>query len=244
MVIKIKESKKWFHIMLNLVYPRHCPVCDDIIEYSGGFTCKKCIHKIKYIKEPSCMKCGKPLYEAEVDYCYDCAVKKHYYIKGAAVFEYHSMAASIYRFKYSGRQEYADFYAKNIVQRLGNQIKRWNPDALIPVPIHSAKMSARGYNQAEVIARKLERETGIPVKSNIVKRCKKTLPQKNLDDAQRQINLKRAFKIYRNDVKLDTIVIIDDIYTTGSTVNAMARELHKAGIKNIYYIALAIGKGL
>ncbi len=190
------------------------------------------------------MKCGKPLYEMEADYCYDCSVRKHYYIRGAAVFEYQSMAASIYRFKYNGRQEYADFYGISIAQRLGELIKDWKPEALIPVPIHSAKMCIRGYNQAEVIARKLGRETGIPVKCNIIRRCKKTLPQKNLDDAQRQINLKKAFKIYRNDVKLDTIVIIDDIYTTGSTVNAMARELHNAGIKNIYYIALAIGKGL
>ena len=78
---------------------------------------------------------------------------------------------------------------------------------------------------------------------DIVARSKKTMPQKSLDGVQRQNNLKKAFKILKNDVKLNTIVIIDDIYTTGSTVDAMAAILRTAGVKNIYYAALAIGRG-
>ena len=67
---------------------------------------------------------------------------------------------------------------------------------------------------------------------------------KDLSAEARQNNLKKAFKICCNDVKLDTIVIIDDIYTTGSTIDAMCTELQKVGIKNIYYVALAIGRGI
>ena len=70
------------------------------------------------------------------------------------------------------------------------------------------------------------------------------MPQKELDEKQRQNNLKKAFKILRNDVKLDTIVIIDDIYTTGSTIDAMTTTLHTAGISKVYFAALAIGNGL
>ena len=84
----------------------------------------------------------------------------------------------------------------------------------------------------------------IPVETKLVKRVRKTAPMKDLSVRERQNNLKRAFKICRNDVKLSTIIIIDDIYTTGSTIDAMCYELRKAGVVKIYYAALAIGKGL
>lgn len=238
------KRNKLLTAAVDLIFPKHCPVCDEILVHSEYLICKKCKGKIKYIKEPVCMKCGKPLYDNDVEYCYDCSLKKHFFVKGMAVFEYNSIASSIYRFKYNGRQEYAEFYGKSVAGQLGEIIMRWEPQALIPVPLHPSKMRSRGYNQAEVLAKALSKETGIPVKRDLVIRCKKTLPQNSLNDEERQNNLKRAFKIYRNDVKLDTIVIIDDIYTTGSTIDAITREMHKAKIENVYYVALAIGKGL
>ena len=114
----------------------------------------------------------------------------------------------------------------------------------MPVPVHPSRKRKRGYNQAELLAGVISRRTGIPVRQDLIVRQKKTVPQKELDEKQRQNNLKKAFKIIKNDVKLDTIVIIDDIYTTGSTINAMATMLHIAGISRIYYAALAIGNGL
>ena len=81
------------------------------------------------------------------------------------------------------------------------------------------------------------------MRCDIVARSKKTMPQKSLDGVQRQNNLKKAFKILKNDVKLNTIVIIDDIYTTGSTIDTMTATLQEAGIKNIYFAVLAIGAG-
>ena len=95
-----------------------------------------------------------------------------------------------------------------------------------------------------MIARELSRHTGIPVNTSLVHRDKNTMPLKNLSYAERQNNLKRAFKMGQNDVKLSTIVIIDDIYTTGSTVDSMAQALREAGIPQIYFMALAIGRGI
>ena len=114
----------------------------------------------------------------------------------------------------------------------------------MPVPIHDSKKKQRGYNQAELIARELGRRLNIPVETNLIKRVRKTIPMKDLSAVERQNNLKRAFKICRNDVKLNTIIIVDDIYTTGSTIDAMAYEMRKAGIKRIYFVALAIGNGI
>ena len=190
------------------------------------------------------MKCGKELAEEGEEYCTDCRRHRHLFDRGRALFAYKSISDSIYRFKYKGRREYAAYYAECMAGRLGGWIMRCRPDALVPVPIHNARRRARGYNQAEVLAKELGRILNIPVESNLIKRVRKTAPMKDLSASERQNNLKRAFKICRNDVKLSTIIIIDDIYTTGSTIDAMSYELRKAGVKRIYFAALAIGKGL
>ena len=113
-----------------------------------------------------------------------------------------------------------------------------------PVPIHKKRLRRRGYNQATLFAAALGRELQIPVIDNLISRVENTKPMKMLSGRERQNNLKKAFKIGQNDVKLDTIIIIDDIYTTGSTIDALAREIKKAGVTNIYFIALAIGEGI
>lgn len=84
-------------------------------------------------------------------------------------------------------------------------------------------------------------KTSDTVAKELVKRQKNTIPQKLLDETERQNNLKKAFKICQNDVKLKTVIIIDDIYTTGSTIDAMTRELKKLRIEKVYFIALATG---
>lgn len=118
------------------------------------------------------------------------------------------------------------------------------PDALVPVPVHPARKRQRGYNQAELIARELSRCSGIPLNTQLIRRTKRTRPLKSLSYLERQNNLKKAFKMWKNDVKLSTIVIIDDIYTTGSTIDAMAQVLQAAGIRRIYFMTLTIGRGI
>lgn len=200
--------------------------------------------KIKYVKAPFCLKCGKELKDTRAVFCHDCAHREHSYDRGMALFAYRSVSDSIYRFKYRGRQEYAAYYGERVARILGKKILALHPDALVPVPIHAARRRQRGYNQAEVLAREIGRILCIPVETKLIKRVHKTKPMKDLSSQERQNNLKRAFKICYNDVKLNTIIIIDDIYTTGSTVDAMARELRRAGIQNIYFVALAIGNGM
>lgn len=230
--------------MLDLLFPERCVCCDEIADQPGKGVCRECHNKIVYIKEPFCMKCGKPLKEDEGEYCTGCQRTAHSYIQGTALYDYGSMADSIYRFKYKGRQEYAGFYGRELYEKRGRWLAALRPDALVPVPIHSSRKRMRGYNQAELIARALSKRSGVPVNTKLIIRVKKTIPQKNLNETERQNNLKRAFKIQQNDVKLSTIVIIDDICTTGSTVNAMTEVLKNAGIEKVYYMALAVGRGI
>lgn len=237
-------NKTFLGTLTDLLYPRRCPVCDRAVRPFGSLICETCAKELVYIKEPCCMKCGKELEEEEVEYCGDCMRQRHLFDRGRALFDYKSMSDSIYRFKYKGRQEYAAYYAECMSVRLGEWIRQCRPDALVPVPIHSSKRYVRGYNQAEVLARELGTIIHIPVETNLIKRVRKTSPMKDLSVSERQNNLKRAFKICRNDVKLSTIIIIDDIYTTGSTIDAMSYELRKAGVERVYFVSLAIGKGV
>ncbi len=225
----------------DLLFPRRCPVCDRV-QPAGRLICPDCEAGLHKINSPFCKKCGKPLLDEQSEYCGDCARGKHRYLEGRALYEYPAVRRSLYRFKYGGRREYAEYYGRELAAHLKEAILRWEPDALVPVPLHRARRRERGYNQAEALARVLGKALGIPVRSRLVKRVKKTLPQKRLDRRMRQNNLKRAFKISGNVVKLNTIIIIDDIYTTGSTIDAVASALQEAGVSRIYYISLAIGR--
>lgn len=241
----MKNPFKFFYgMLLDLIYPRRCPVCDKAVKPFGSLICEECTGKVKYVKAPYCQKCGKELRDKRALFCHDCAHNEHKYDRGMALFSYPSVADSIYRFKYQGRQEYAAYYAQRMARVLGEKILSLHPDALVPVPIHSSKKRVRGYNQAEALAKELGRILNVPVETKLIKRIRKTVPMKELSVRERQNNLKKAFKICHNDVKLITIVIIDDIYTTGSTIDAMAYELRQAGIKHIYFAALAIGNGI
>lgn len=228
--------------IISLFYPRRCPVCDEVVPKPGMYICPECKEKLQVIKPPYCQKCGKPLADFKEEYCMDCKKGTHWFTKGAALYRYPVIRQSIYRIKYEGRREYLDFYADEIVRRFGSMIRMWEPDGIIAVPLHKNRLYKRGYNQAEILAKQIGRKMKIPFYKKLVKRCKDTIAQKGLDILERQNNLKKAFIIEQNVVKLNTIIIVDDIYTTGSTMDAMAQVLKASGVKNIYFITLAVGE--
>ncbi len=229
---------------VTILFPRRCPVCDEPVRPWNALVCAACVQKLTYIQAPWCLKCGKHIGDGGKEYCDDCAAHPHLFDRGRALFSYRSVSASIARFKYRGRREYAACYAACMQERLGDFIRSCHAQALVPVPLHKSRKQKRGYNQAQVLAEALSSLTGIPVCDNLIERVEKTAPMKDLSAAERQNNLKKAFKICRNDVKLGIIIIIDDIYTTGSTIDAMSRELKKAGVERIYFITLAVGRGI
>ena len=248
-----KEIKDIFCVVKEIVYPGRCPVCDGILNAfeirngrikRGRLIHEDCMKKIKYVKAPTCIKCGKGLTGADADreYCDDCAKIKHAYDRGFSLFKYRSVSGSVYRFKYMGRQEYADFYARATQKALGKKLSGLGIDLIVPVPMYPRKEAERGYNQAEVYARKVSELLDIPMCADLIQRSRNTVPMKNLDVRGRRNNLKKAFNIQRNDVKFKCILIIDDIYTTGSTIDEIARLLRLAGAKKVYFLTLAIGQ--
>ncbi|WP_026509559.1 ComF family protein [Butyrivibrio sp. LC3010] len=236
------QVKEFFDHAISILYPRRCPVCDGIVAAKEGLIHNKCKKIIKFAGTVTCLKCGKPIKNREEEFCSDCRKTKHYFDRGFGVFRYRTISGSIYRFKYSGRKEYADFYAKATGEYLGDLIKGLKADAIIPVPMYRRKQRIRGYNQAEVFADALGDELGIPVRNDVVSRNRNTVPMKVLSASQRRSNLKKAFNISRNDVKFKCIILVDDIYTTGSTIDELAREFRRHGVNRIFFVTLAIGQ--
>lgn len=242
---------------MELLYPRKCIFCSKAIpmksyrgiiqEKSYDFLCERCRTNVKntYIEEPYCLKCGKQLDSMTQEYCADCMRKSHIYDRGLSVFKYHDdVKESIYRFKYKDCKCYGDFYGEQMAERYGNIIKKWHPDAIVPVPIHRQRMRKRGYNQAELIGRVLSDRLNIPMDINILFRDRKTEPQKRLSKDIRIKNVENAFKVSRNVVKYNKIILVDDIYTTGATINECARVLKQAGVQEICFISICIGEGV
>lgn len=234
---------KLIDLIKQLLFPLRCPVCDEPVRPFGEKICPECMPKRKLLTAPYCMKCGKKLADDE-EFCGDCRRVKHVFVRGRALYEYESAAASIYRFKYSGRQEYADFFGEELSFYLGDFINQIKPDALIPIPLHQSRQRKRGYNQAALLARALGTRAGVPVMEKYLLRVRKTVPLKRLNPKERQNNLKKAFIISRNDVKLKTVILVDDIYTTGSTVDEAAGTLMRSGVEKVYFVALACGAGV
>ena len=226
----------------GLLYPPRCPVCDEAVPLWDIGICRECVKKIKYVSQPICCKCGKHLEDGTEEYCPDCRERRHFYVKGRALYDYKEIAPSLYRFKYGGRREYARVFGEEIAFYLKDFFEEIQPQALVPVPMYRRKERIRGYNQAALLAEAIGEYTGIPVYKDLVKRIKNTRPLKFLNPEERLNNLKKAFILAENSVKLKVIVIVDDIYTTGSTIDAIAKVLQEDSERKIYFVTLAIGE--
>ena len=234
--------KKVLSRIIDLFFPRRCTICDKVISGDTGI-CVECKKQIRPLQGAVCMKCGKKLHDERI-YCHDCVRREHDFEQNFAVFEYPLVRESLYRFKYSGRAEYAAYYAKEAYALHGARIRELQADALVPVPLHKSRFRRRGYNQAEELAKELSELIGVPVCNELVKRIKATKALKILDVRERQNNLKKAFLIIQNDVKLKTIIVVDDIYTTGATLDAISRVCKEAGVEYVYSLTVAVGNGL
>lgn len=239
---KIKSSRIW-RVTEELIFPRRCPGCDGIIPFGGPKICSECENRFIKIGDRFCAVCGKGVRENS-RLCEMCKSRDHAYIRGRILYEYKSAALSIYRFKYGNRREYADYFGLQMAMEFETFLEAVSPDALVPIPLHRKRMVKRGYNQAEDLARALGKYSGIPVETKLLKRIKNTVPMKLLSVSRRENNLKKAFIVNQNGVKLKIIILIDDIYTTGATIDEAARALHDSGVEKIYFLTLAGGAAL
>lgn len=191
------------------------------------------------------MHCGKPLEDDTKEFCMDCSRRSSCLEQGRALWLHKDpVPGAVYRYKYKNKRSYGAIFAEEMMSAYGEFMKRWGIGAILPIPLHSSKMRQRGYNQAELLARELSVRSGIPCRSDVLFRIRKTVPQKSLDARERRQNMQGAFAVSARWEPVSAVLLIDDIYTTGSTLERAALVLKKAGVQKVYFLTISIGQGV
>ena len=227
-------DKFFFDKFLNLIFPSKCGFCGDITG-TDQFICRKChdLSTQKYINR--CKFCGKISYD---DICFECNNKNLYYDSLIFCSEYtEEFKQKIHLYKFSDKKYYYHFFSELIYER----IKDEEFDLIIPVPISRERYKERGYNQSGIISRKLAKMVDKPYNSDILLKIKNNKRQSMQTFKERQNAVKDVFKVADNiSIVNKKILLVDDIFTTGATVNECSRVLKLAGAENIKVAVICI----
>lgn len=234
--------------MISWVYPERCPVCLKIVTPKGAMLHTECKRKLDTITEPVCFKCGMPLSSEEEEYCAECLCNADRgWDMGRSLFPYHGVMGNALRIvKKDGRTEFVRFFAKQMKEKHGIFICREKPDCIVPVPLHPSKYRCRGFNQAELLAEALGEEINLPVRL-LLKKQKKTKDQKSLNKNQRKKNVKDAFVVDKKEIDYNipkSVLLLDDVSTTGSTLTACARVLKENGVMKVTFLSVCVAEQL
>jgi len=228
----------------EVVFPSRCLGCDDILHLpSGRIFCPVCEKKIKIITGSICHVCGTtfPDSPAQSHVCGDCLEKKPYFDCARAIFSYDDIILnSIHQFKYKSNLSVGEILASFMADFPFPDIDFNDYSLIIPVPLHVKRLRDRGFNQSLILARALGEKKKIPVDFSLLKRHKFTLTQKGSNKKERKENVRGVFHVADTD-KLygKNIILVDDVYTTGATVNECATTLKKAGAQKVSVLTLA-----
>ncbi len=244
--------------VLDLVYPPglYCICCGKITDESRTYRlCNDCMAAMSWNTGRSCRKCGRPLAETDPgELCFSCAQREagdapYSFDRGYACAGYGACAqALIFALKYGGRADIGDTLGDILYDYM---LSRYEADELagmydmvIPVPIHRDKLKKRGFNHAAVMGKRFAKRAGIRFEPELLMRTRATLPMKGLSPAERAQNIHKVFAV-KNHKKTQThgarVLLIDDIFTTGSTVNEIASLMKEdpCGAKQVDFLAFA-----
>jgi competence protein ComFC len=226
--------------VLDFLYPPiDCVCCGKHLEKRAIHgICKHCCDNLPFIHEPRCEICSRPINE-EAEVCMECKYHSHSYDQALAVFEYSVVIKDmIHRFKYGG--EYS--LSRTLGYFLSEQLKLsgWQVDLMVPVPLHKNRQKSRGFNQSALLGDYLSQRNSISCKEDVIIRSVDTQSQTGFNRVKRAENLKEAFTVAKPQaVKDKNILLVDDVHTTGATVDSCSRALRQAGAKKIYVLTIA-----
>ncbi|OGC42041.1 hypothetical protein A2Y85_07760 [candidate division WOR-3 bacterium RBG_13_43_14] len=223
---------------LDFLVPHDCLICGQ--EVSGRQICANCHDYLPEVKPPFCQGCGRPVKDKIVcPYCRS----KSYIDRGRSWIIFAPPADRlIHHFKYRNKRSLARLFGRalSLIVRSDHALKQ--SDLIVPVPLHWWKQIKRGYNQAFLIAREISQECNIDI-ADILRRTRNTRTQTRFDPDQRRSNVENAFALKKYDIKDRKILLIDDVMTTGATINECARVLIEAGAKSVCSCVAAITPG-
>jgi ComF family protein len=226
---------------VDFALPPRCPGCGLVVEDAHRF-CLDCWQQLTFLGEPCCARCGLPFdYEAGADVeCGACMAHPPAFDRLRSAVAYGEIARKVaLKLKYSGRPAVADTLAHFMRRHLDPD----EPQAvLVPVPLHRWRIWKRGYNQAALIARALSRRSGIPADLALIERVKATPPLKGLGRGERALAVRGAFRMSdaaKRRANGRTVILVDDVYTSGATASACAKILKRGGAARVNILCWA-----
>ena len=236
--------------LIDLIYPPRCLVCQaflqDPITLKAGQDlpfCQACFNDFTVIESPICSLCGRPFSDGiEQDrVCEDCLRKRPSFDIARAPYLYAgALMTAIHELKYAQRSHLADPLGSLLASFAQTWIGEFKGSLVMPVPLHPRRLRARGFNQSLLLARCVASKTCADLDFLSLRRTRLTRPQTELSSEERKKNVRRAFEVVKPEaVKKRTILLVDDVATTGSTLNECAKALKRAGADSVLCLALA-----
>lgn len=236
--------------VLEMIFPSniYCISCGSIIDNSRDYAlCDSCMESFHWVGEKTCSKCGKILQDNyRHALCHDCRTFERQFDKGFTCVQYGLLERGLLMdYKYRGKSYIGRKLGDIMYDRMS--IEDVEADLIVPVPMFSRNQNKRGYNQAEVMAKRFASRRGMVCASELLERTKETVPMKGLGSLERYENLKNAFAVSGKNQYTITgkrILLIDDIFTTGSTLDACSSVLKEAGAAEVYVLTFACGANI
>ncbi len=232
------------HRLLDTLMPPRCLRCGALVSDPGAL-CGDCFDAVTFVTPPFCDQCGLPFldtgsFSSEEIICGACIKHPPVFDRARAVFLYDANSRPLVtRFKFSDRTDHAPALAR-WMNRAGSDLLE-QADVLVPVPLHRWHLIERTYNQSTLLVRHLSRLSGVVAAFHVLRRTKATPRQGNLSASARRRNVAGAFGVHRKElVDEKRIVLVDDVLTTGATLDACARALKNSGAKSVD--ALIVGR--
>ncbi|MGI6021091.1 MAG: ComF family protein [Lachnospiraceae bacterium] len=233
-------SGRFSENVLDLIFPRHCPFCGKAMPL-GSRVHENCIKTLPKITGTRCRICSKPVPD-NIPLCEDCSETERKVERVFSPYLYTgSVKNAVIDFKYNNRRENGQVLGELLACESREFIEEIRPDLIAAVPIHPKRRRERGFNQADIIAEYLSGYFGIPILENAVIRTKKTAAMKGLGASERRENLSGAFEGSGVLPEGKKVLIVDDIYTTGSTVDSVGEVLLAMGAYKTYAVTVCIG---
>jgi ComF family protein len=238
-----KEVYSYWQSFLRLIYPANCATCKIPLLLYESYLCSHCTLMIKPLKDPKCARCVRPLppYGIARKMCTTCASHRPFYHRGFSLVPYESQVKTIFHeIKFQKKPWLLKVFLNLLSDFSGTAVRLSDYDLIVPVPLDWQKELERGFNQAESIAKMLQKQINYQIPIRQILKKKKTTPQSQLRRADRLVNLNGAFSIRkRANLKGSHVLIVDDIFTTGSTINECAKLLREHGAEQVDFFTIA-----
>ncbi|MCB5230693.1 MAG: ComF family protein [Candidatus Cloacimonas sp.] len=232
--------KKAFSKTVDVLFPKICYSCGERLIGNESFVCSSCSAKIEPYYESICRVCGSFDVQAKA-ICRFCNENRAHFDKCRSVIQYNEVArVLIHELKYNEKTKIADMLANIAIEYIENTKPYRSVDCVVNIPLHAVKRRSRGYNQAEFLAARIADHFAWKHNPSLFKKALPTASQTSLSSEERKTNVANAFSVdSKANIKDHNFLIIDDVFTTGATVNAASGELKKRNADKVYVLTIA-----